>query len=88
MPTKRLIQRLRLDEYDRPQPIGGPLPAVSRLRIPCKQHVGVPAVPVVAAGQAVRAGELLARVPDGAVGAHVHSPAAGRVVSVGGEDRD
>jgi Na+-translocating ferredoxin:NAD+ oxidoreductase RnfC subunit len=40
---------------------------------------------VVAAGHAVRAGDLLARVPDGAIGAHVHSPAAGRVASVGTE---
>ncbi len=85
VPTRRLIRRLRLDTYDRPQPFGGPLPAPALLRIPCKQHVGAPAVPVVAEGQAVRAGDLLAAAPDGAVGAHVHAPAAGRVASVGAE---
>jgi Na+-translocating ferredoxin:NAD+ oxidoreductase RnfC subunit len=85
VPTQRLIRHLRLGSYNGPNVFAGSLPLPERLWIPCKQHAGMPARPVVEPGQDVRAGELIARAPDDALGAHVHSPAAGRVISIGDE---
>ena len=85
VPTPRLIQRLRLGPYNTPNVFTGALPMPAELRIPCKQHAGAPAMPVVAAGQSVQAGQLIARAPDGALGANVHAPTAGRVAAVGAD---
>ncbi len=53
-----------------------------RVEIPVKMHIGAPAVPVVAAGDRVSTGQLIARVPEGALGAPVHASIDGRVESV------
>ena len=50
------------------------------LKFLLKQHIGAPAVPVVATGDLVRAGDLLGEIPEGALGARVHAGIAGRVV--------
>jgi len=54
-----------------------------RVEIPLKMHVGIPAVPVVAAGDRVSIGQLIARPPEGALGAAIHASIHGRVESVG-----
>ena len=54
--------------------------------IPLKQHIGVPAVPCVAAGDRVRRGDTIARMPEGALGADIHASIVGRVERVG-DDR-
>ncbi|MBN2498900.1 MAG: SLBB domain-containing protein [Deltaproteobacteria bacterium] len=86
VPTPRLIARLGLSEYDRPAPLR-PFDAdgLTRLRLPLKQHTGVPAVPEVVVGQEIAAGELVGEIPDGKLGARVHSAAAGTVIEVGPE---
>ena len=56
-----------------------------RLYVSTRQHRGPAADPVVAAGQRVRRGELIARAAT-RDGADVHAPAAGQVVAV--EERD
>ena len=57
--------------------------APERVEIPVKMHIGAPAVPVVAPGDRVSAGQLIARVPEEALGAPVHASIGGRVESVG-----
>jgi len=44
-----------------------------------KQHIGLPAVPVVRAGDEVEEGDLLADIPEGKLGAKVHASIKGRV---------
>lgn len=57
-----------------------PLPA--RLCVPLLQHVGAPATPVVAVGERVRRGQLIAG-PGGRLSAPVHAPSSGVVTAIG-----
>ncbi|NDV13914.1 electron transport complex subunit RsxC [Crenobacter caeni] len=63
--------------------VSPPLPA--RLVVPVSQHLGAPAKPCVAVGEAVLKGQLIA-CADGRVSAAVHAPTSGRVVAVGEAD--
>jgi electron transport complex protein RnfC len=56
------------------------LPA--RLWLPLQQHIGEPAQPLVAVGDTVLKGQLLAR-PKGAISAGVHAPTSGTVAAIG-----
>lgn len=56
-----------------------PLPA--RLYIPVQQHIGAPAEILVAAGDVVKKGQLIAR-RQGQVSAHHHAPTSGTVTAV------
>ena len=49
--------------------------------LPLDQHAGTPAEPLVAPGARVRLGQLIA-VPDGEIGASLHSPVSGRVLAI------
>ncbi len=85
VPTTRLIARLGLREWEHqvcPLDEGDYRPA--QVRIPLRQHTGAPAEPVVRAGDRVAVGDLLARIPEGKLGANVHASIAGRVEAVGG----
>jgi Na+-translocating ferredoxin:NAD+ oxidoreductase RnfC subunit len=83
IPVKRLIVRAGLSGYDLPAPLDGRPLMVKRVELPLRQHVGVPGLPVVETGQAVRQGDLVARIPEGALGANIHASIDGVVVAVG-----
>lgn len=57
--------------------------APERVELPLNMHIGARAVPTVREGDRVAAGELVARIADGALGAAVHASIGGRVASVG-----
>ncbi len=57
------------------------LPLPSTLYLPLQQHIGAPAEPVVAEGDLVKKGQLLAR-GTGTVSAPTHAPSSGRVVAI------
>lgn len=83
VPTTRLIARLGLREWEHqlcPLDEGDYRPA--QVSIPLRQHIGAPAEPVVRVGVGVAVGDLLARIPEGKLGANVHASIAGRVVRV------
>ena len=48
-----------------------------------KMHIGAPSVPVVEAGDWVKAGQLIAKCPEGTLGSAIHASISGKVVSVG-----
>ena len=52
-----------------------------RLALPLQQHIGVPAKPVVAVGDHVRKGQLLAQAED-YVSASLHAPTSGTVTAI------
>jgi Na+-translocating ferredoxin:NAD+ oxidoreductase RnfC subunit len=79
VPSKRLIARLGVAAYDRPAPMASFGVKLSRLKVPLKQHTGVPASPVVSPGQRVQEGDLLADVSPGDLGARVHAGRSGIV---------
>lgn len=57
------------------------MPAPDLLYLPLQQHVGAPAEPVVAVGQRVLKGQMIARA-HGAVSAPLHAPSSGRIVDI------
>ena len=59
-----------------------PLPIPPVVYISVSQHIGAPAVPVVAPGDKVKVGQVVAE-PGGFVSAFIHSSVSGTVKSVG-----
>lgn len=57
------------------------MPTPPRLYLPLQQHIGVPALPVVAVGERVRKGQLIARAAPG-LSAPVHASSSGTVVAI------
>ncbi len=57
------------------------------LRLGLQQHAGLPALPCVAAGDAVARGQVVARA-DGEFSADLHSPCAGRVLAIEAADAE
>ena len=51
--------------------------------IPLRMHIGVPAETVVAVGDRVAAGDVIARPPEGKLGAVIHASINGRISAVG-----
>ena len=83
VPMNRLIDKLGLTAYaDYPVPLSEQERYPKEVRIPLKQHIGVPSTPTVREGQKVKQGDLIASVPEGKLGANVHSSISGSVVEV------
>ncbi|HOO76940.1 MAG TPA: SLBB domain-containing protein [bacterium] len=82
VPVSRLAARIDVARYERPALLRDGALKLKRVRLACKQHAGAPAVPVVAEGDTVSAGDVVAEPPAAALGARVHASIAGRIVSV------
>jgi len=83
LPAPTLVRKLGLEKYVVPteyKPPGSLVP--NEVLIPLRQHIGAPAVPVVKAGDEVRAGDVVGEIPDGKLGARVHASIDGRVTDV------
>ncbi len=81
-PVKRLLLKLGLKEYDREAPLAAAGYEPAEVRIPLKQHIGAPAIPVVSCGDRVIKGQLIGEIPEKALGARVHASIAGIVTAV------
>ena len=57
-------------------------PAIETAYVSMAQHRGAPATPVVAVGDKVKVGQVIAE-PAGFISGYVHSPVSGTVKSVG-----
>jgi Na+-translocating ferredoxin:NAD+ oxidoreductase RnfC subunit len=80
VPTHRLTARLGLSEWDDQSCLLDETDYhPERVSIPLQQHIGAPAEPVVAAGARVAVGDLIARIPEGKLGANVHASIGGRI---------
>lgn len=53
------------------------------VEIPLNMHIGAPSEPIVHAGDLVVEGQLIAKIPEGAMGANIHASISGTVVRVG-----
>lgn len=82
VPSKRVIQRMGLTEYDREVPYMDSYDAPGAVRIMLKQHIGAPCVPAVSEGDTVKEGQCIGQIPEGALGVPVHASMSGRVVTV------
>jgi Na+-translocating ferredoxin:NAD+ oxidoreductase RnfC subunit len=83
-PLAQLIRRLGIAEYDRPAPFVEAACRPRRVVLPLQQNLGAPAEPVVAPGDRVAAGQLVAEIPAGALGARLHASIGGIVREVDG----
>jgi Na+-translocating ferredoxin:NAD+ oxidoreductase RnfC subunit len=82
VPVSRLIMRLGIGEFDKKAPLIMELYQPERVRILLKQHLGLAAVPVVSIGQLVNRGDVIAEIPDKALGARVHASITGIVSAI------
>ena len=82
VPSKRLAVRMGLAPYLDLKPEYRDPPLPSAIRLPLKQHIGVPAVPVVAAGDKVSVGDLVADIPEQGLASRIHTGIEGEVVLV------
>ena len=78
-------QRLQVEEYETATPFHDVECHPAAVRIKMKQHAGEPAVPVVEAGTRVKKGQVVGRVAEGKLGAHVHASVEGKVRTVNPE---
>jgi Na+-translocating ferredoxin:NAD+ oxidoreductase RnfC subunit len=81
-PVKQLVKRLGLAAYDGYTGFLADAPTPSRVTLLLSQHVGAPAVPLVKPGQRVKAGECVADIREGSLGARIHASIDGTVRSV------
>ena len=82
VPVRRLIARMGLSAYDVPAPYTETSYRPGAVTLPLRQHVGKPSVPVVRVGDRVRAGDLVAEIPEKALGARIHASIDGIVTAV------
>ena len=82
VPLSQLRRRLQIEEYERKAPFASIecRPAVTRVKM--RQHAGEAARPAVREGQSVQSGQVVGRVEDHKLGAHVHAGISGKVRTV------
>jgi Na+-translocating ferredoxin:NAD+ oxidoreductase RnfC subunit len=79
------MDKLGIDEYDLPAHFVEKKFSPDQVRLPLLQHIGIPAKAVVSIGQQVKAGEVVAEIPEGKLGARIHASIDGQVKTVDGE---
>lgn len=83
VPSKQMAKRVGLkDYYHLEAPLQEGTLEFDRVQIPLKQHVGAPCEPVVKPGDAVNAGDLIAKIREGQLGANIHASISGTVAAV------
>ncbi len=82
VPTKKLLARIGLKSFEFDAPYTPFTGGRDTLRIRLNQHIGAPAEALVAEGENVQAGQLLAQPPEGKLGARIHAPRAGKVSAI------
>lgn len=80
LPTPRLLQRIGLSKFDVHPPFLGDFEA-EEVELRMQQHIGAPAIPIVKGGDTVTAGDCVGRAREGVLGACVHTPIGGKVLS-------
>lgn len=55
---------------------------IDEVFIPLSMHVGVPSIPTVRAGDKVNVGDLIAAIPEDALGANIHASISGSVINI------
>ncbi|NFO15025.1 electron transport complex protein RnfC [Clostridium botulinum] len=80
VPSKRLIARLGLRDFDKPAPMIDGLVDSEIVYIAMQQHVGAPSIACVHLGQHVENGEVIGEIPEGSLGASIHASISGTVI--------
>jgi Na+-translocating ferredoxin:NAD+ oxidoreductase RnfC subunit len=80
--VERLTMRLGLKKYDVAAPLCETGFETKQVKLSTAQHIGAPAVPCVAVGDAVRKGDVIARAAEGALSVNLHASIDGVVRKV------
>lgn len=83
LPTRRVAARagvLRYYDYRINELVEDTPESVS---IPVKMHIGAPSEPVVSIGDIVQEGQIIAKCPEGVMGANIHASISGKISSIG-----
>ena len=83
VPSKRLIHKLGLHQFDQPAPLTDITISPDIVYIAKSQHVGAPALPIINVGEHVEAGQLIGRIPENSLGAAIHASISGTVIEIG-----
>lgn len=86
VPMTRLVSRLGLVKYDVPAPLTAVTTPFSRVTLKLSQHIGAPAQPIVKVGDNVAVGDMVGKIPEGALGAPIHASINGVVKAVTNEE--
>jgi len=78
----RLTRRYRLSEYDSHSLTLTPIPDPPLVHLSLTQAFGAPSEPVVQSGASVKCGDLVAKIPDGKLGANLHASINGQVTAI------
>jgi Na+-translocating ferredoxin:NAD+ oxidoreductase RnfC subunit len=80
IPSERMAARVEVIQYyEKENCRFEDIPCCGQVSIPLKMHAGVSAVPCVEDGSFVNAGDLIAELPQGSLGARIHGSISGRV---------
>lgn len=82
VPSKRLVARLGLKPFDRPAPYTDEVPEINEVHVALSQSIGKPAEPIVNVGDKVTEGQMIGRIPEGALGAPIHASITGTVSEI------
>jgi len=82
VPVKRLIARMGLSPFDRAAPFAQTRVEPDTVRLPLRQAIGEPSRPVVQKGAQVKRGDIVAEIPENALGAMLHASIDGTVTGV------
>ena len=82
VPISRLLERLDVKRYNTHPEFSGVSIQPEKVVIPLQQHIGNPCEASVQEGNAVKRGDLIGEIPEGALGARVHASIDGRITSV------
>ncbi len=81
IPTKRLLQRLAITQYDTHPSFAGTF-ETKTVYLPLKQHIGAPSQCIVNVGDSVSCGDVIGEIPENAMAARVHASISGVVESI------
>ncbi len=82
VPVSRFKSRIGVAKFDKPARFAEDFSVKQGIfQLPLSQHVGKPSVPVVTAGDAVDAGQKIAKAAEG-ISAALHTPVSGKVLAV------
>ncbi len=85
VPLTQLRKRLHVEEYERETPYVAAELHPATVRIKMRQHAGQAAAPTVEQGRKVKKGQIVGRVEESKLGAHVHASIDGKVRAVSAE---
>ncbi len=73
VPIRSLMKKMHILQYDHPAHLENLTVNPRRLIVPLKQNAGAANLPLVKAGERVRAGQMIGQIPEKALGAPIHA---------------